>query len=107
MRNNLFEVNRTVSLKLGGERGNTPNVSSKDTFDPFGSLGPGGDSGNLLGDWGNFSSAGVPQANTQPQVKITTQPQPSVREEKKDFFADFGKSTSLATCFTANIVFMS
>lgn len=80
---------------LGGASGNTPNVSSKDTFDPFGSLGPGGDSGNLLGDWGNFNSVGVPQANSQPQVKITSQPQASVREEKKDFFADFGNLSGI------------
>ncbi|CAH1122615.1 unnamed protein product [Ceutorhynchus assimilis] len=52
-------------------------------FDPFGAIiTGGGDNGNLLDGWSNFSSA---------PSKVDDKPEPQLpSEQKKDFFADFG-----------------
>ncbi|XP_066260785.1 cyclin-G-associated kinase [Euwallacea similis] len=64
-------------------------ATSKDIFDPFASIGAGGDNSNLLGDWSSFG-ASRPAVNNQTKPTTQSAQQTSTREEKKDFFADFG-----------------
>lgn len=80
-----LQIKKQISVLLPGSESGTKNEfsfatpsqteqKSNDIFDPFGSLGAGGDTTNLLGGWSNFnSSAPAKQA-----------------EEKVDFFAGFG-----------------
>lgn len=57
-------------------------------FDPFGSLG-GGDGSNILGGWGNFSTA--PPPNVQSQNN-------NMEQKPTDPFAGFGKYTFSRIC---------
>ncbi|XP_060528873.1 cyclin-G-associated kinase [Cylas formicarius] len=59
--------------------------ASENVFDPFGSVGDGGDN-NLLGDWSSFGNSG----NSREKPKVQPESQ-----QKKDFFADFGNLDEL------------
>ncbi|XP_019762219.1 cyclin-G-associated kinase isoform X1 [Dendroctonus ponderosae] len=63
---------------------NPNQTKSNDMFDPFGSLGAGGDSTSLLGGWSNFNSSAP-----------ANQTGPARAEEKVNFFAGFENLSDL------------